>query len=167
MAKRKGKSYVRGGIYSLGEVLPFVFTKDVRHNLRKKGYNYQSPEWISASRRSYSVMVDGEEKTVVVSMGSHRYQLYANKGIVCANCGLEGKYFVLERGKNDDPDKFHFNLYGRNKHGHEVMLTKDHIFPKSEGGKNKLSNYQPLCFRCNQKKANKIPESMKANDKRM
>jgi 5-methylcytosine-specific restriction endonuclease McrA len=55
----------------------------------------------------------------------------------------------------DSPDKFHLNLYGIDSNGREVMLTKDHIIPRSKGGKNKLSNYQPMCIHCNKKKADK------------
>ncbi len=33
-------------------------------------------------------------------------------------------------------------------------LSKDHIHPKSRGGRNEITNYQVLCKFCNQKKAN-------------
>lgn len=38
----------------------------------------------------------------------------------------------------------------------EVLMTKDHIIPKSKGGKNNLSNYQPMCCICNKQKDNNI-----------
>ena len=34
-------------------------------------------------------------------------------------------------------------------------MTKDHIIPKSKGGKNELSNYQTMCTYCNNEKADK------------
>ena len=89
-------------------------------------------------------------------MGSHRYQLFVLKGINCIMCGIKGKFFALERGISNNPSKFHFNLYGINKYGCEIMITKDHIIPRSRGGKNILDNYQPLCYNCNQNKANGI-----------
>lgn len=64
----------------------------------------------------------------------------------CACCGLKGRYFWLEHSGCFPP---HFNLYGINKHGHEVMLTMDHIDPKSNGGKTEQNNLQVLCQRCN------------------
>lgn len=161
MAKKR-RRYIRVGTVPIDEVLPYVFTRDVRHQLRAEGFNYRSREWIEASRRGYRVMIDGHECTILVPMGSHRYQLYAEKGTRCARCGILGTYFALERGVHDNPNRFHFNLYGRDKKGREVMITKDHILPRSKGGKNKLSNYQPLCIRCNQRKADKV-EYVKCN----
>ena len=34
-------------------------------------------------------------------------------------------------------------------------MTKDHIIPKSKGGKDILDNFQTMCFECNTKKGNK------------
>ena len=50
----------------------------------------------------------------------------------------------------------HINLYGRNQHGHEVMLTADHIIPKSNGGLGVLENFQLLCVKCNLMKKNRF-----------
>lgn len=36
--------------------------------------------------------------------------------------------------------------------GKEVLMTKDHIIPKSKGGANDISNYQTMCKRCNEAK---------------
>lgn len=71
---------------------------------------------------------------------------------VCVKCGIEGQYFAMECNGNDNP---HFNLYAL-KDGKEILITKDHILPKSLGGKDVISNYQTMCFSCNQEKGNKI-----------
>ena len=44
-------------------------------------------------------------------------------------------------------------MYGV-KNGEEVLFTKDHIIPKSKGGKNHISNYQTMCEPCNSEKGN-------------
>lgn len=43
--------------------------------------------------------------------------------------------------------------------GTEDHLTMDHIIPRFHGGKNQ-NNLQPLCYRCNIKKSNKIPKGV-------
>lgn len=45
----------------------------------------------------------------------------------------------------------HFNLYAE-KDGESRLMTKDHIIPKSKGGKNHLDNLQTMCDHCNSKK---------------
>jgi len=77
---------------------------------------------------------------------SLRYQVYALHGTQCVCCGLKGTVFFLERQRPDDP--FHLNLYGYF-NGQEIMMTKDHIIPRSQGGKNRLDNLQPMCELCN------------------
>ena len=157
-AKKKGRTYVRLATFPVEMVLPFVFTREVRHQLRRAGHKYNSKAWREASSRQYPVFINGWNKLITVPMGSHRYQLFAEKGTTCVRCGLVGTYFALERGINDNPNRFHFNLYGKDEKGVEVMITKDHIIPRSRGGKNRIDNYQPMCYRCNQRKADKLPD---------
>lgn len=87
---------------------------------------------------------------------SDRYKLFFLKGYKCVECGLEGKYFALERTKEDNSKRYHLNLYAIDDNGCEVMMTKDHIVPKSLGGKDSVKNYQTMCSKCNEKKGNKI-----------
>lgn len=90
-----------------------------------------------------------------IKMNSDRYINFKKNGIVCRHCKIKGSFFALER---HDPDKtYHFNLYAVDKHGNEVLMTKDHIIPKSRGGKNHISNYQVLCTDCNNAKGNLLP----------
>ena len=87
----------------------------------------------------------------MINMSSDRYTLFKRKGVVCVTCGLTGVFFAKER-YNENKNKYHFNLYGFNTAGKEVMLTKDHIIPKCLGGKDSQANYQPMCAPCNQNK---------------
>lgn len=150
------KNNIRIAVFPLEAVIPFVFTGAKRRELKLQGYKYTNIEWINMSRKQYPAMVSGKKQNIVVAMGSHRYQLFAFKGTDCVKCGIKGRFFALERGKSDNSLKFHFNLYGIDKRGHELIITKDHIIPRSKGGKNILDNYQPLCYNCNQLKANRI-----------
>jgi 5-methylcytosine-specific restriction endonuclease McrA len=89
--------------------------------------------------------MDGDQ----IYMGSIRYKVF-EKNCTCVVCGLEGTYFVKEKHIHANP--YHFNLYGVNEFGHEILMTKDHIIPKSQGGSNHLSNYQTMCTKCNHTK---------------
>ena len=86
----------------------------------------------------------------LLRMNSQRYKNFKQNGTVCTKCGLIGQYFYMERCPHDK--NYHFNLYGINAEGKEIMLTKDHIIPKSKGGMNVLNNYQCLCEHCNSNK---------------
>lgn len=94
---------------------------------------------------------------ICVSLESDRYANFFVHGPKCAICGLRGRYFWLETPKRskDKDNEWHLNLYGITEDGKEMMLTKDHVIPKSKGGKNHISNYQVLCERCNFAKDNK------------
>lgn len=119
-----------------------------------------------------------------VDISDDRYLLFRRQH-TCTHCGVEGLYFALERnmrrvvvsshevtgttswgrsfkrqqhtyGWDYDPNAYwHFNLYGI-KDGKEVMLTKDHIVPKSKGGANTQENYQCMCRNCNGNKADTV-----------
>lgn len=87
-----------------------------------------------------------------VKLSSDRYVVFKNS-LSCVNCGIIGSYFAVE--KNNDDFNYHLNLYAINENGEEVLMTKDHINPKSNGGKNRIGNYQTMCYKCNYEKGNK------------
>lgn len=76
-------------------------------------------------------------------------KLYVEKGCVCVKCGAEGSRLVL--GEAKDGSK-HWVVCTRDL----VPLTKDHIVPRSLGGKNHIDNYQPMCAPCNYHKGDGI-----------
>ena len=83
-----------------------------------------------------------------------RYLNFITNGFRCAKCGIKGKYVKLECNSRLGN---HFNVYGIDKEGNEILLTKDHIYPKSKGGLNNIKNYQVLCERCNHNKSDDSP----------
>ncbi len=92
------------------------------------------------------VEIDGH----MMEMFSHRYANFKFNGTVCKHCGIQGLYFYKERHYQDK--NYHFNLYGVDSEGNEVLMTKDHIIAKSKGGKDVIENYQCLCEQCNSRK---------------
>jgi len=142
--------YIRIGRYTLDEVLPFVIAPERLLRLKRSGVKKGSAEYIQTTERDF----DGH----MVKMYSQRYQLFAVKGVKgveCVGCGLKGEYFGLEKNKGQEGNRYHFNLYGI-RDGAEVLITKDHIVPKSKGGQNILDNYQVMCFNCNIEKGDSL-----------
>lgn len=89
-----------------------------------------------------------------------RMQCFAVKGAQCVACDTIGTEIRLEKWPNGGG--IHLDLFGPNKNGDMILMTIDHIIPKSKGGPNSLDNYQPMCYRCNQKKGNNyihVPQS--------
>jgi len=87
---------------------------------------------------------------------SDRYKTFFTKGYKCVTCGIQGEYFALEKDAISKTNKYHLNLYAKDKSGEEVLMTKDHILPKSKGGKCIVDNYQTMCTICNFNKGNSI-----------
>lgn len=80
-----------------------------------------------------------------------RARIFYEIGIDCVKCNTKAKFFALELW----PDKsLHFELYGVDEAGDEVLMTIDHIQAKSNGGENHPDNYDPMCKCCNEKKSN-------------
>ena len=94
-----------------------------------------------------------------VDLASSRYRMYKEKGVKCVHCGREGTVFILERSQVRDISP-HFNLYAVEENGKLILMTRDHIVPKSRGGKDEMSNYQPLCTKCNCKKGSRTEEEL-------
>lgn len=101
-----------------------------------------------------------------VKTSSLRYHTF-NQNLTCINCGLTGCFLALERflydEGGDEGEKegqgFHLNLYALDELGREVLMTKDHIIPKSKGGADNLENLQTMCTRCNGNKGATMPTS--------
>lgn len=122
-------SLLRKGIYSIEEVLA---------------------KRVDVSTHKDKIKVEFDED--LIKMNSQRYEVFDVIGTTCVSCGIQGQYFAKERSSTDYP--YHFNLYAVNEMGEEVLMTKDHIVPRSKGGRNHLENYQPMCTICNFNKGN-------------
>lgn len=123
---RKPGGYERIAVYSPDDILPLATREEIQ--LEFNGY------W--------------------VWMNSQRYEVFQQSRI-CVICGLEGTFMALERNFHNPPERAHFNLYGIDAEGKEVLFTKDHIIPRSKGGISFITNYQTMCMRCNVEKDDK------------
>lgn len=87
---------------------------------------------------------------VLCGFGSNRVKTFI-KGTSCIDCGISASYFAIQR-RHAYMD-YHLNLYALGLHGNEIMMTSDHIQPKSKGGSDGMFNRQPMCKPCNGRKA--------------
>jgi 5-methylcytosine-specific restriction endonuclease McrA len=101
----------------------------------------------------FSKVTDDEEKkefivgdiTYKVRMNSQRYHVF-KKNKKCVSCGLEGTKMILDMNPVDSTA--HFNFYGE-EDGRLVLMTKDHILAKANGGLDSQDNFQTMCAICN------------------
>lgn len=137
-----------------------------RKRLKAKCGSYLRAGTVSVESVLPLVYIESSAKLCgeTVKLTSKRYKCFKKKGIRC-RCGLTGKFFAIEKHRSGN-GPYHLNLYGFSKKGKERMMTVDHIWPKSKGGSNSVSNLQPMCYVCNRKKGNKLTKQDKVAGRR-
>lgn len=80
----------------------------------------------------------------------------------CQHCGVKGTHIIYYRHKNEPENTVHVDTIAVSK-TNVILLTKDHILPKSLGGSNKPSNLRVLCRPCNLKRGNTLNDVEVAN----
>ena len=86
----------------------------------------------------------------IVCANTRTIKCFKYKGTKCVSCGRKGEFFKLV--KYDHLEYYHLWLFARHeKHG-VVLMTKDHIIPKSRGGTDGFDNLQVMCACCNSRK---------------
>ncbi len=116
----------------MDEVLPHIIQDAIRHN-------------------SLNLWCPDIDKKINVHLSSARIRLIGRTQ-ECAACKIKGDHFWAEANSKDvkgSPCGWHLNLYAIDHHGSPVMLTLDHIKPRSKGGTKSPNNIQLLCARCN------------------
>lgn len=116
-----------------------------------------SPHYSKGQKNSENtIQVDGYD----VYTHSLRYMTFYQKGCKCVACGKEGTHFTLDKSSETDTRR-HFNLRAED----GTLMTRDHILPKSKGGRDHISNMQTMCVDCNKAKGNtydgKLPEKVR------
>lgn len=130
------QTYIRKQVYTIQQ-FEDIIKKELLEKLEELNKDGKFPGLKSSNRFFF----DGD----YIKLYSHRYITFISKGYKCCECGLEGSFFAKERTK--ESKSWHLNLYGI-KDGKEVLMTKNHIIPKSLGGKDHVDNYQTMCCRC-------------------
>lgn len=133
--------------------------KTIDKKVRYSGYHHlqsYEPEGIldlvDEDAKPTEVVIKGVMHQIKVK--SLRLQCF-KRSMSCVKCGLKGTIISADTfTSKSDRDGTHFNLYAVSE-GKTRLMTKDHIIPKSRGGKNHLSNLQTMCDQCNNKKGDK------------
>lgn len=126
------RKYIRKSVHDVEEILPLIRT--------------------ALGESAYATF--GNTR---VGIGSRRLQTYAHDGVTCRHCGMVAEFFAIEQHAGEQG--WHLNIYGF-RGLNEVMMTSDHILPKSRGGSDLVVNRQCLCDTCNKKKGNKREEEL-------
>lgn len=101
-----------------------------------------------------------------VKVSSLRLELF-RQNPKCVSCHRIGELWILEAHHRNEPP--HLNLYHVGEESQEwkklskdglVMMTKDHIIPRSKGGPTALENLQTMCAICNGRKGNQLHAPM-------
>lgn len=85
-----------------------------------------------------------------------KYKVFFLKGLECVCCCLKGSLLAIEKCRGNPKNLYHLNLYAIDEDGKEVMMTQDHIIPKSMTGSNHIDNLQTMCINCNNLKGDDI-----------
>lgn len=104
---------------------------------------------LDVPKKKIQVVINGEKIYAL----SDRYKTFFTKGLSCPVCGATASYWALEKDASNK--RYHLNLYAFH-NNIEVLMTKDHIYPRSKGGADSLSNYQTMCRCCNIAKGTSI-----------
>jgi hypothetical protein len=129
MIQPRQQGYIDLGHYSTNEVLDHV-----------------GPD---APRKDFTI--DGV--TYSVNMKSARMVCFT-RNVRCVCCGTLGEVFLLELPSKSKQMIPHFNMYGMRK-GEWVQMTKDHVVPRSKGGRDNQENLVTMCCKCNEEKADR------------
>jgi hypothetical protein len=114
----------------------------------------------------HSRIIAGRE--VSLASGIELFQHFRASPIKCWKCGCQADRWVAAKGKNDKISKPVLDLFAT-KHipaskknpaySRIVMMTRDHIIPRSMGGVDAVENLRPGCELCNGQRGSNMSKS--------
>lgn len=122
-----------------------------------------------AGERDSYIDLDTPTGSYMVKTSSLRMELF-RQNPKCVSCDRVGSLWLLQAHRPKEPP--HLNLYHVGEIIQEwkklsqdglVMMTKDHIIPRSKGGQTTLDNLQTMCCICNGKKGNTLLHEAHSN----
>lgn len=113
-------------------------------------------------------IVAGRE--VSMASGIELFRALRGHRIRCWKCGCEADRWVVGKGQGDKIGRPVMNLFAykfvpstKKRAGYHklVMMTRDHIIPKSLGGVDRIANLRPGCEDCNSQRGSKMTKGDK------
>lgn len=124
-----------------------------RHPKQKPRYNVYAGISVDGAKHLYSIAKEAGVKNLSVSVNGKTLNVTGLNTVRfenlvththCVTCDRSLSYLRLE----DNGSEPHINGYS---HDH-VMMTRDHIVPRSAGGPDVMDNIQMMCSHCNKAK---------------
>lgn len=96
-------------------------------------------------------------KSISLPSGAKLFEHLHGHGIAmtCWSCGIEANCFIVNKGQNDRMGPPVLDLFAMRVDG-PVLMTRDHIIPKSYGGVNDVENLRIGCGPCNHGRGNEL-----------
>ena len=105
--------------------------------------------------KDYQIVLGGDLfsfGSILINLNEERLACFRRNGFTCHECKRSASLLALEYIESKSYSGYSLNLYSDD----GAYFTKDHIIPKSLGGKDSLDNYQTMCWKCNAKKGSRI-----------
>lgn len=98
---------------------------------------------------NYNIVEKRDIEALTEFKDHRRLRVFYEKGCKCVNCDRQGTHLILGEGRG----QLHWDVYCED----GIPMSVDHIHPRSKGGSDDMSNLQPMCIICNNKKGNGEP----------
>lgn len=116
-------------------------------------FSMKNPRLTPLEERIRSVVLSDSNLSLLSKYKEHRrLKVFNEKGVKCCNCRNEGIRLIHHC---NHLSATHIDLYTRDL----VLMTVDHIVPKSFGGNSSIENLRPMCELCNSRRGNHISKN--------
>lgn len=102
-----------------------------------------------------SRLVKGKEVSLPGGIRLFQHLLETGQPLKCWCCGIEATCFISNKGQNNRIGPPVLDLFAETING-PVLMTRDHIIPRSYGGVNDLANLRMGCGPCNNGRGNEL-----------